>query len=413
MLNSDTRHWKLNLAMMWFSQLLVMTGYSAMMPFIPLLFKDHIGIVDEGLRGLYVSYFNVAGTLAYTVFIPIWGALSDRFGVKIMLLRGTFGTAFIFPIMGFVQSAWLLIGLRFLTAACAGTTAASQTLIVKNTPDNKLGFALGVFSTAVWSGAMLGNVFGGLMVDYFGYQSTFIFCGVLYFIGGISILFAHEDCKPNLGSAVKAASKRARYGSRWLPGLTTAAVIMLTLFICNGFVRTFELAYPAMLVELIIDDNRAAYWTGIISAFAAVGAMLSGALFGYLADRMPPEKLITPALLITGVMLLVQAAAESLWALGIGRTLMFLAGGGLNPIFQKVLSGVTPKRKRGMVFGLSSTCTGLGTMAAALCAGGVIYIFGTRGVFYASAVLTFLLIPVAVFLLKKVMKSPFYRTGKN
>ena len=142
------RHWKLNLSMMWFSQLLVMTGYSAMMPFIPLLFKNHIGIVDEGECGLYVSYFNVAGTLAYTLFIPVWGALSDRYGVKIMLLRGTFGTALIFPVMGFVNSAWLLIGLRFLTAACAGTTAASQTLIVKNTPDNKIGFALGVFRTS-------------------------------------------------------------------------------------------------------------------------------------------------------------------------------------------------------------------------------------------------------------------------
>jgi len=407
------RHWKLNLAMMWFSQLLVMTGYSAMMPFIPLLFKDHIGIVDEGVRGLYVSYFNVAGTLAYTLFIPIWGALSDRFGVKIMLLRGTFGTAFIFPIMGFVQNAWLLIGLRFLTAACAGTTAASQTLIVKNTPDDKMGFALGVFSTAVWSGAMLGNVCGGIMVDYLGYQSTFIFCGILYFIGGVSVLFAHEDCQPNLGSAVKSSQRKQKHAHGWMPGLTVAAMIMLTLFICNGFVRSFELAYPAMLVEIIIGGDRAAYWTGIVSAFAAVGAMLSGALFGYLADRMPPEKLITPALIVTGIMLLLQAAAESLLAFGVGRTLMCLAGGGLNPIFQKVLSGVTPKRKRGMVFGLSSTFNGLGTIAAALCAGGVIYIFGTRGVFYAAAILTFLLIPVSQFLLKKVKNSPYYRSGKN
>lgn len=260
---------------------------------------------------------------------------------------------------------------------------------------------------------MLGNVCGGLMVDYLGYQSTFIFCGILYFVGGISVLFAHEDCKLTSGNRLKNGRKQAKFRQNWMPGLTVAAVFMLILFICNGFVRTFELAYPAMLVEIIIGGEKAAYWTGIVSAFAAVGAMLSGALFGYLADRIAPEKLIMPALLFTGLMLLLQAAAASLFAFGAGRTLMFLAGGGLNPIFPKVLSGVTPKRKRGMVFGLSSTCTGLGTIAAALCAGGVIYIFGTRGVFYTAAVLTFLLIPATQFLLKKVMNSPYYRAARK
>ena len=404
---SDNRHWKLNLAMMWFSQLMVMTGFAALIPFIPLLFKNHIGITDEGECGLYVSYFNIAGTLAYTLFIPIWGMLSDRYGVKIMLLRGTFGTAFIFPLMGFVSSAWLLIVLRFLTAACAGTTAAAQTLIVKNTPDSKIGFALGVFSTAFWSGATLGNVVGGLLVDAFGYASTCIFCGVLYFIGGISVLFAHEDCKLVEKPVFKAASNRRRQGvASWIPRLTTAVWIMLFLFALNGFVRSFEVPYPAMLIEKITDPAKAAYWTGIISAFAAVGAMISGALFGYLSDRMDAKKLLLPALVLTAVMLFMQAAAESLFAFGFGRTMMCVAGGGIQPIFQKALSCVTPKRKRGTVFGLSSTFNGLGTIGAAFCAGGVIYLFGTRAIFYTAAILTIIFIPIALSLFGKIQKSP-------
>lgn len=402
------RHWKLNLAMMWFSQLMVMTGFAALMPFIPLLFKNHIGITDEGECGLYVSYFNVAGSLAYTLFIPIWGMLSDRYGVKIMLLRGTFGTALIFPLMGFVHSAWLLIALRFITAACAGTTAAAQTLIVKNTPDNKIGFALGVFSTAFWSGAMLGNVVGGLLVNYFGYASTCIFCGVLYFIGGVSVLFAREDCKPTL--RVKRTSGHVSGHGIWsfLPHLTTVVWIMLLLFAVNGFVRSFEAAYPAMLIEKITGSEKAAYWTGIISAFAAVGSMISGALFGYLSDRMDARKLLLPALAVTALMLLLQGAAESLLAFGAGRTLMCVAGGGIQPVFQKALSSITPNRKRGTVFGLSSTFNGIGTIAAAFCAGGVIYLAGTRAVFYTAALLTAIFIPVSLGLFKKVQRSPFY-----
>ncbi|MBE6380804.1 MAG: multidrug efflux MFS transporter [Lentisphaerae bacterium] len=411
--NSDTRHWKLNLAMMWFSQMMVMTGFAALMPFIPLFFKNQLGMTDEGTCGLYVSYFNVAGSLAYTVFIPIWGILSDRFGVKIMLLRGTFGTALIFPLMGFVHSAWLLIGLRFLTAACAGTTAASQTLIVKNTPDDKIGFALGIFSTAFWSGATLGYVAGGLIVHWFGYQSAFIFCGLLYFIGGVSVLFAHEDCKTVQKKVAVGGSQIKPHHRSLLPQLTTVVWVILILFACNGFVRSFEAAYPAMLIDTITSGKDAAYWTGIISAFASVGAMVSGALFGYLSDHIKPEKLLVPALGFTALTLLMQAMAGSLWIFGAGRTLMFLSGGGIQPIFQKALSSVTPKRKRGTVFGFASTFNGIGTIAAAFVAGVVINYFNTRGVFYAAAILTAALIPVALFLLKIVYSSPFYRSSVN
>ena len=413
---SDNRHWKLNLAMMWFSQLVVLTGFAAAMPFIPLFFKHNVGITDEGELGIYVSLFNFFSTLAYAIGNPLWGTLSDRWGVKIMLLRGTFVTAFIFPIMGYVHSAWLLIGLRFLTAFCAGTTSAAQTLIVKNTPDNKLGLALGIFSTAYFCGIMLGNVVGGLVVHYYGFESAFWFCGILYFIGGISVIFAREDCKPapKIKNSVQRRS-RVKPIVPLLPVFTTAVTLALLLFMINGFVRTFEGAYIAMLVEIITGPDTAAYWTGIVSAFASGGALLSGALFGYLADRYPPEKLVLPALLTAAVMLFLQAGAESVWAFGASRTFMAITGGGLGPIYQKVLSNITPRRKRGQVFGWTSTFSGIGNMSSSLVAGWFIMLFGTRGVFYVGALLTLLLVPIMQIMLKKILDQPYYKAnaGKN
>ena len=96
-LEDNNSHWKWNLFLMWSSQLLVLAGFAAMMPFIPLFLKDELGIADERIRGVYMAAFYFFGTLGYALFCPIWGALSDRFGVKPMLLRGTFGTAILFP----------------------------------------------------------------------------------------------------------------------------------------------------------------------------------------------------------------------------------------------------------------------------------------------------------------------------
>ena len=78
MILEHTRHWKLNVVMMVLSQILVMSGFCAAMPFVPLYLKEGLGIASEGDRGLYLSIFSFAGMLAYGIFNPVWGALSDR-----------------------------------------------------------------------------------------------------------------------------------------------------------------------------------------------------------------------------------------------------------------------------------------------------------------------------------------------
>ncbi|MBR6373047.1 MAG: MFS transporter, partial [Victivallales bacterium] len=82
-------YWKLNLAMLWLSQLLIMAGFDAMIPFIPLFIKDGLGVSDPAALMMYVSMFNFWGSMGYAIFNPIWGFLADKFGVKPMLLRGT------------------------------------------------------------------------------------------------------------------------------------------------------------------------------------------------------------------------------------------------------------------------------------------------------------------------------------
>lgn len=403
-IEDTNRHWKWNLFLMWSSQLLVLAGFAAVMPFIPLFLKDEMGIIDESSRGVWMSAFYFFGTLGYGIFCPIWGALSDRFGVKPMLLRGTFGTALIFPLMAYAGNPWLLVILRFISAACAGTTAASQTLLVKNTPENKQGFALGVLSTAIWGGTMLGNVLGGIVVHYYGYKFTFIACGAMYFVAGFIVLLAHEDFKP----VVKTAAAKASGLMRGLPQFTIAVWMILVLMLFTGFVRYFEIPYLALLVEQITGDKEAAYWTGIISGFVAVGALLSGMITGYLSDRIRPMYILIPTFAILVVTLLIQTFSRDLWSFGISRTIMYLAGGGVFSVLQKLLSAATPKRKRGAVFGFATTANSTGIMLSTVAAGAVIYCSGVRGVFLTAAILSTLLIPCYMTVIKRIMKQPYF-----
>ncbi|MBQ6471366.1 MAG: MFS transporter, partial [Victivallales bacterium] len=343
-----------------------------------------------------------AGSLGYAIFCPLWGWLSDRWGVKPMLFRGTFLTAIICPVMMVCAAPWQLVATRFVMASCAGTTAASQILVVKNTPDNHQGFALGVLSTAYWTGAMLGNVLGGLAVHYYGYNVAFILCGLTYAIGGVCIFFCHEQKSTLIAKEKNAKAVKAE--RRW-EAFTPSVLAVLLLFTLFSVVRNFEIPYLAMLVEDISGHDLAAKYTGVVSAFVAFGAFLSGIVIGKLADKTKPLILLIPSLVCSSVCLSLQAFSQSVLLLGTARTTMYFIGGALMPVLEKLLSKITPAQHRGSVFGVKSTASGMGIMFSTVASGVAINFLGVRGVFHCAALLTFLFIPLCIFMVWKVQKN--------
>lgn len=398
--------WKQNLVMLWASQILIMAGFSAMAPFVPLYFKNGLNITDKGELAFYVTMFNLCGSLAYAIFLPIWGKLSDRYGVKIMLLRGSFLACFMFPLLGYVSAGWLIF-LRFLSAACSGTTAASQLMLVRTTPDNRQGFALGVLSTAIWGGAMLGYVLGGMIINRFSYTFAFWMCGVLYFISGIFVLFTKDD--PELLKNVVKSVRRKKI-SDIMPRFTRSVWLMMILFTVTGFIRSFEVPYIALKVEAMTSKADAAYWTGIVSAIVCGGAIGSGVLNGYLCDRVPIRKMISPIFILSAFGLFFQGYVNNLVGFTIARTLLYLAAGGISPLLQKVLSGATPRKKRGSVFGFSSTANGIGIMLASVVSGWTFARCSLNSIFYIAAVLCLILIPITLGFFKIIRRDPYYRT---
>lgn len=398
--------WKQNLVMLWASQILIMSGFSAMAPFVPLYFKNGLNITEKGELAFYVTMFNLCGSLAYAIFLPIWGKLSDRFGVKIMLLRGTFLGCFLFPLLGYVSANWMIV-IRFISAACSGTTAASQLMIVRTTPDSRQGFALGAFSTAIWGGSMLGYVLGGLIIARFSYVFAFWMCGILYFIAGIFVLFTKDD--PDL-LKVKIKSVRRKRISDVLPRFTRSVWLMMILFTLTGFIRTFESPYIALKVEQMTSKATAAYWTGIVSAIVCGGAIISGVVNGWLCDRVPIRKLIGPIFVISAVGLFFQGYVNNVAGFTVARTMLYLAAGGISPLLQKVLSGATPRKKRGAVFGFSSTANGIGIMASSIVSGWVFACSSINSVFYVSGILSLLIIPLILAFFRIIRRDAYYRS---
>ena len=381
-------NWKKNLAVVWLSQFLAMAGFGCCMPFIPLLLKDNLQILDDQVRGVYVSAYYFVGMASLTVAYVIWGALADRFGRKIMILRASYTAAIFYPLLAFAPNVWILLLVRFVSAFFSGTVNPAQTLLVTTAPPEKHGYVLGILSTALGGGHLVGYMGGGLIVEAYGYTAAFVTCGVVYFIGGLLVhLFAEEHFERPVRTAKK---KKPPFREIASPGV----VWLMALFFLLGIAQRISQPFVAEQVMFIMREGRIAFFTSVASAAAAVGGILAGFLVGKLSDRIPPGRLLIPVLALSAVTRLMQAYASHIWMFVVAGFLMSLLTSMIQPLLQVMLTRITLIERRGAYFGWSASLSSGGGIACSFISGAIAYFADVRGIFAASAVLLLLMVPM-------------------
>ncbi len=385
-------NWKKNLWVIWLSQFLAMVGFGCCMPFIPLMLKQNLHIDDENLRGLYMSIYYLASMLSLCVATTIWGMLADRFGRKLMLLRASYGAAILYPLLAFAPNFWTLAAIRFACGFFSGTGNPARTLLVSTTPPEKHGFVLGVLSTAISSGNMLGYLLGGMIVEYYSYKTAFFTCGAIYIASGVLVhIFAKEDF------SIKAVKKKRETKKYKFKEVVTPGVLwLLAMFLLLGVASRLVQPYMALLVEKVHGFNGAALYTGVVSSVSSLGGFFAGVLIGWLCDRVAPGKLLFPLLSMYCIFEVAMALSVNVEMLIVSRFLAALAGGGVFPVFQLMLTRITSPDLRGTYFGWSGSINTAGGIVCSLLGGSVVWFTGVRGVYIAAAVILAVMIPLLI-----------------
>ena len=384
-------NWKANLFVIWLSQFLAMVGFGCCMPFIPLLLKENLHIDDPNVRGVYTSIYYLASMLSLCVATSVWGILADRFGRKLMLLRASYAAALFYPLLAFAPNFWVLASIRFVCSFFSGTVNPAQTLLIATSPSEKHGFVLGVLSTAVSSGNMLGYLLGGLLVDKFGYTFAFLTCGAIYLASALLVhIFARDDF-----SVALAKKQRAKSQSKFKDVANPAVIWLLVMFLLIGVSTRLIQPYLALLVEKVHAD-RAAFYTGVVSSASSVGGFFSGLCLGWLCDRFSPRKLLLPLLIIGGIFTAGMAYSTTITMLIITKFVAAFAGGGIKPVLQLILTKITRPELRGTYFGWSGSVNTAGGIVCSLLGGSVIWLTGVRGVYMSAALILIIMIPLMI-----------------
>jgi MFS family permease len=298
---------------------------------------------------------------------PIWGILGDRYGRKPMLIRSMIGGALTVGLIYFCQDPFQLFVLRFLQGATSGTVAAATSLVAAETPRNKVGWALGVVTSAVALGGAIGPVVGGLAGSLVGLRLVFLVGGILLLVSLLPVLLIVRE-SPLVPRTGPRLSTLAIIDQR--PGLRQALGVLVG---AQGLVSVVNSATQQLVVLRLLEmlTSGVSAVTGLGFGLAGVASSGSAVLytrvtkrFGYVRTAAVASVLVAVAVAMIGL-----SPWVALVVLAIGLSGLF--SGVVIPATASMIGLETPPAAQSTAFGLNASSVALGFFIGPLIAGGV------------------------------------------
>ena len=375
-------YWKKNLGICCFACFIVSIGMSQMAPILPLYIAE-TGITNPADIARWSGIIFGANFISLAIASPIWGRLSDRYGRKPMALRASLWLGIIMIGMGLAQNVWQMTALRLIQGAMSGFLGAITPLIAQETPEDKSGWALGIFFTSQVSGALIGPLLGGWLSEMFSCRQTFFVVGGFCFLGFIATCFIHETFR--LQPKAAALSLREVWAS--LPDSRLIFGLFITTFLMHFSLMSIQPIITVYIATLIPESDHIALTAGAVFSAAGIASALSASRIGHLSDRIGPQRVLLAALIVAGLVFLPQAFVRTPLELGTLRFILGLATAGLLPSINSLIRRSTPSFCMGRIYGLNQAAQFTGMFSGSVLGGWLAASIGIASVFLIPGVL--------------------------
>ncbi len=388
---------------MFFAQLSSAVGFSLIFPFLPLYVKQLGANTDQSVEfwaGMVIS----AQALTMALTAPVWGALADRYGRKLMVQRATFGGAVILSLMGYVTSAEQLVLLRAIQGMITGTVPAANALVASVTPRRHVGFAMGALQMGLWSGVAVGPMIGGFLADRFGYASTFLITGGLLALAGVMVSLG---VKEKFAPATAVAGRRVGMVSKWRHVFVTPGVgVTFTARFLSGLSRAMLAPItPLFVAVLVADEASLNTTTGFVIGIASASATFSALYLGRLGDRIGQRTVFIASVLGAALFQLPQSLVTDTWQLLILQALAGVSDGGIVASLSALLARYTEPGEEGAVYGLDNSIVAGARAVAPMIGSAVAVWIGLRGAFVVAGVIMLGTALLSIGLLPKTVST--------
>ncbi|HEU4726028.1 MAG TPA: MFS transporter [Candidatus Eisenbacteria bacterium] len=156
----------------------------ALMALVPImaLFVEELGAHGRLVATTTGAILAVTG-VANIIASPRWGRRSDRQGYRATLKRALLGAGIFAVPQGLALAPWHLFVLRIPYGLMIGGIIPSvHAMIGLRAPENRRAGTMGVTSTALMMGNMMGPLVGGALAGVFGIRAVFVLSGAVFFL---------------------------------------------------------------------------------------------------------------------------------------------------------------------------------------------------------------------------------------
>ncbi len=337
-------------------------GIGIIIPILPELIRHFM--VDPLKASQYFGYFISIYSLIQFFASPILGALSDRFGRRIILLISLLGACMDYTIMAFAPNLFIL----FLGRIISGLTGASMTVAsayIADVSDEKNRSAnFGVIGAAFGFGFIIGPAIGGLVGTY-GWSYPFLAAAALNFCNFLFGLFVLPESLP--------PEKRRKMDIKKLNPLKSSTRI----FRMKNLAPLFVVYFLTYFAGQVHPSNWTLYtqlkfgWTArdVGLSLAVVGlsvAIAQGGLTRIIIPRLGEWRSILFGVFMNGLSYAGFALVTQSWmmfAVLVPSSLSSIAGPALQSLISKNIPANEQGELQGSLMSLASLTSILGPLA--------------------------------------------------
>ena len=318
-----------------------------------------------------VSLGIALATVVSGLMSPLVGLAVERLGARPVLAAAAVGMGICFALLGLTWSLVYLYAMFALMAVWrAGLMLVPVSQVVANWFERRRGLAMGIATTGIGFGGLVMAPLCKVLISTVGWRSTFFIMGLVIIAVALPLILlvirqhpADRGLLPDGASSASASGASNPDSHRqpdpmartWSVGdaIRTRAFILTTAAIGLGFASLGAvLLHTSPFME---DRGVAPELAGLILGLVAGMGIFGKVGAGYLADRVPPHRVLTGVFLMEAVGLAVLISTDS--AIGIAAFVL---------IFGYSMGAVVALQPLVVVyyFGLASVATILGAMTA-------------------------------------------------
>lgn len=371
----------------------VMISFGIVIPILPFYIESFGG------GGLAMGGLMAVFSLMQFFFSPIWGAVSDRFGRKPVLIMGAFGNAFALVVMGLATDLPTLYLARILGGILSSATLPTAMAFISDSTDEKnRGGGMGLIGAAMGLGMILGPGIGGITAGESIHIPFFIGAGLSLLATVLTWMFLPESL-PKEQHQTSLKLQGPQLASMWQALFGPLGFLLVMAFLNNFAMTNFEGIFGFYAQRRFGYDPAT---IGMILTVVGVASILAqGLLTGPATRKFGDEAVIKASLIASVGGVLVMLAAKDLLTVMLTTSLFIFSNAMLRPGVSSLIS----KRAtggQGMAMGLNNAYMSLGRIAGPIWAGTVLDIN-----------LNYPFITGAIIMLVSFIASLYYLSGRT